>query len=109
LCETCNDAIETRVKRSITRRLFRRTLKCITGDTLRDRIRNEDIRNMRDSTWARIRRRIWKDHINGMDDDWLAKIAKNGKPNILRPLGRPPKVGAKVGYQRYIKKQDMVL
>jgi len=38
-----------------------------------------------------------------MDDDWLAKIAKNEKPKLLGLPGRPPKVGAKVGHQRYIK------
>jgi len=40
-----------------------RTLKCITDDSLRDRIRNGDIRSIREiqdvkgSKWSRIRRR----------------------------------------------------
>jgi len=33
-----------------------------------------------------------------MDDNWLAKIARNGKPST-RPPGRLPNVGAKVGHQ----------
>jgi len=33
-------AIETRAETNITKRLLMRTLRCITGSTLRDRIRN---------------------------------------------------------------------
>jgi hypothetical protein len=36
-----------------------------------------------------------------MDDNRFAKLAKNGKLNTLRPSGQPPKVGAKIGHQRY--------
>ncbi|KAH0954301.1 hypothetical protein HN011_005061 [Eciton burchellii] len=40
------------------------------------------IREIRDvAGWTRIRRRIWKEHVNGMDDSRLAKIARNRKPN----------------------------
>jgi len=31
------------------------------------------------------------EHINRINDNWLAKIAKYGKPNIVRPSGRPSK------------------
>jgi len=31
----------------------------------------------------------------------LAKIAKNGKSNISRPSGWPPKLGAKITHQHY--------
>jgi hypothetical protein len=34
---------------------------------------------------VRIRRRAWRDHVNRMDDNWLVKIAKNGKPNTFGP------------------------
>jgi len=37
--------------------------------------------------WAGMK----NEHVNGMDDNRLAKIAKNGKPNIVRPSGRSPK------------------
>jgi len=50
-----------------------------------------------------------------MDNNRLAKITKNRKPDISRPLGRSPKVGAKIGHQHHRrigildKIQDMVL
>jgi len=60
--------------------------KVITGDALRDRIRN--IRNICEiqdvMRWARIRRRTWKHHAKRMDDK---SLAKNGKPNSPRPPG----------------------
>jgi len=60
-----------------------RTLGYITGDTLRDRIYNENIRNICEIQDI-IRcpeRRAWRDHVNRMHDTTLAKIAKNGKSN----------------------------
>jgi hypothetical protein len=55
----------------------------------------EDIRNTHEIQgvirWARIRSRAWGDHVKRMDDDRLAKIAKDGKPNDPRPPGRSPK------------------
>jgi len=44
-------------------------LECITGNTLQDRIRNEDMRNICEMSqdvarWARIKRRGWRDHVN---------------------------------------------
>ncbi|KAH0954500.1 hypothetical protein HN011_012000 [Eciton burchellii] len=71
-----------------------RSFRCIIGGTLPERIHNEDtIRNTCEIqdviTWARIRRRAWRDHVNRMDDNRLAKIAKNGKPNTSKPPGPP--------------------
>jgi len=37
------------------------------------------------------------EHINGMDDNRLAKITENGKPSIPKPPN------TKVGHQRYRK------
>jgi len=42
--------------------------------------------------------------INGMDDNLLAKIAKNGKPNIRGSSG----LGAKVGYHRRTSTLDKI-
>jgi len=46
---------------------------------------DEDIRSIceiQDATrWIRIRRRASRDHVNRMDDNRLAGISKNGKPN----------------------------
>jgi len=50
-----------------------------------------------------------------MDDNRLAKIAKNGKPNNLRPSSdRLPKIVAKIEYQHHRtstldKIQNMIL
>jgi len=58
--------------------------RSITGDTARNRIRDDDIRNIceiRDVVkWARIGTRAWRDHVKETDDN-LAEIAKNGKPD----------------------------
>ncbi|KAH0955250.1 hypothetical protein HN011_000030 [Eciton burchellii] len=68
------------------------SLRCITGNTLRDRIHSEDVRNICEIQdvirWTRIRRRAWREHVNRIDDNRLAKIAKNGKPNTSRPPKR---------------------
>jgi len=79
-------AIETRAETSIIKRLLKtremRILRYNTGN-IRDRILDRDTRNiceMQDVIrWIRIRRRAWRDHVNGMDDNQLAKITENGK------------------------------
>jgi len=52
---------------------------------------NEDIRDIR------IRRRAWKNRLN---DNWLAKMAKNGKSGHLDSLQN---VGVQVGYRHHRK------
>jgi hypothetical protein len=73
-----------------------RTLRCIAGNILRDRILYENICNICEIQdvirWTRIRREAWRDHVNGMDDNRLAKIAENRIPNTsghLDGLQRP--------------------
>lgn len=91
-------AIETRAENTTTKRLLRttemRTLRSMSGFTLLDRKRNEEVREMCEVQdvvrWARGRRREWRDHVNRMPNDRLAKIAKDKKPNTPRPPGRPP-------------------
>lgn len=91
-------AVETRAENTITKRLLRtaemRILRSIAGYTLFDHKRNEEIREICDIQdvvrWARNRRREWRDHVDRMSDDRLAKIAKEKKPNTSRPPGRPP-------------------
>jgi len=42
------------------------------------------------------------EHVNRMEDNQLAKIAKNEKPDNSRPFGQPPKrCLAKIGHQHY--------
>lgn len=71
-----------------------RTLRSITGYTLYDRKRSEDIIEtceVQDVVrWARNRRREWRDHVDRMPNDRLAKTAKEKRPNTPRPPGRPP-------------------
>lgn len=91
-------AIETRAENTITKRLLRttemRTLRSIAGYTLYDQKRSEEIREICEIQdvvrWARNRRREWRDHVNRMPDDRLAKIVKDKRPNTPRPPGRPP-------------------
>lgn len=64
---------------------FLNRLVFITGHTLLDKVRNEDIRNecdIRDILrWSRTRRRAWKNHVNRMPNDRLLKIANERKPH----------------------------
>ncbi|XP_044760217.1 uncharacterized protein LOC123317675 [Coccinella septempunctata] len=91
-------AIETRAENTATKRLLRttemRALRSIAGYALLDRKRNEEIREICDIQdvvrWARKRRRAWRDHVDRMSDERLAKIAKEERPNTSRPPGRPP-------------------
>ncbi|XP_044749778.1 uncharacterized protein LOC123310376 [Coccinella septempunctata] len=92
-------AAETRAETSETKRKMRTTemriLRTIRGITLRDRIRNTDtLRELgiRDVfRWVRTRRRYWRDHVDRMGPDRIAKWAKTQKPGTRRPVGRPPK------------------
>ncbi|XP_055385812.1 uncharacterized protein LOC129614885 [Condylostylus longicornis] len=92
-------AVETRADTAKTEQILRRTemktLRQICGYTLRDKIRNEDIRStceIQDVVrWTRCRRRNWRDHVNRMSENRIAKIAMNNRPSTRRPVGRPPK------------------
>ncbi|XP_030762233.1 uncharacterized protein LOC115887052 [Sitophilus oryzae] len=89
--------IETRADNTTTKRLLRttevRTLRSITGYTLYDWKRSEDVREtceVEEVRWARNKRREWRDHMDRMPNDRLAKIARENRPNTPRPPGRPP-------------------
>jgi hypothetical protein len=91
--------IETRADTVRTKSLLRttemKTLRKIAGKTLRDRVRNDKIREMCDVQdvvrWGRQRRRFWRDHVNRMDSQRLPHLALHGKPDGKRAPGRPPK------------------
>ena len=84
-------AIGTRAETALTKKLLRttkiKTLRSITGFALKNRKRNQLIKeqcNIQDIVrWSRQRRREWRDHVNRMDDEKLAKIAMSEKPNTL--------------------------
>lgn len=90
---------ETRAETSVTKRILRttemKTLRMITGYTLRDRQRNVDIREKCQTNdvvrWIRQRRREWNQHVNRMGPDRMAIIIRNNVPHGRRPTGRPPK------------------
>jgi len=72
-----------------------RTLRCITGRTLRDRVPSHQIREeceIQDIIkFSKRRRKEWNNHIDRMDRERLPRIARDGKPVAKRPPGRPPK------------------
>ena len=93
-------AAETRADTNRTKRALRttemRALRAIAGVTLRDRQKSNEIRERCDGMpdvvrWSRGRRREWREHVDRMGNDRLAKAAYKEKPNTTRPLGRPPK------------------
>lgn len=92
-------AAETRAETAETKRMARtnemRVLRAITGNTLRDQRRSDEIRKECQTEdvvrWTRARRRFWNEHVSRMSSDRIAKIARNGRPASKRPVGRPPK------------------
>jgi len=88
------DTSRTKTK-SITRTAEMRTLRSITGHTLHGKILNQEIRRISDIQdivrLTRQRRREWNQHINRMEDNIIAKIARDGKLHSRRAPGRPPK------------------
>lgn len=91
--------IETRADTNKTKCMLRtaemKTLRSIAGKTIRDRVRNTTIREICKVEdvirWGRKRRRYWRDHVERMDTERIAKIVLSGKPAGKRPIGRPPK------------------
>ena len=75
--------IDTKEEAAVTKKLLRttksKTLISIAGYTLRDQKRKELIReqcNIQNIVrWSRQRRREWRDHVNRIDNEKLAKIA----------------------------------
>lgn len=63
-------------------------LRTIQGISLRDQVRSANIREeckIQDvMRWTRSRRRKWRDHIDRMEPEKLAKWAKMEKPNTRR-------------------------
>ena len=88
-----NYAIETRAENATTKRLLRttemRTLREITGCSLRDHIRSNDIRTqcgiLDVMRWGLLKRREWRDHVDRMDNMRIPRIAKEGTPRSKSP------------------------
>jgi len=77
-------------------------------------LHNEDTRNICEIQDVVRHVRIRRDHVNGMDDNRLAKMAKMGNQTIPNHLASLQNVGARVGHQHHRrtdtldKIQDMV-
>ena len=90
---------ETRPDTSKTKKLLETTemkiLRRISGKTLMDRERNENIRQMCKTEsindWVLKRKQEWNQHINRMGEDRLVRIARDKSPNGRRSTGRPRK------------------
>jgi hypothetical protein len=69
--------------------------RAIHGKTLRDKIRSDQLQQMsgiQDTVkWVNVGRRQWDAHVNRMEDNRLAKIARDNRPQGVRSRGRPKK------------------
>jgi len=89
-------ASETRAETTYTQQLLRttemKTTRAIHGKTLRDKIRNDQLRHLSGIQeiikWTNDRRREWDAHVERMEDNRLAKIAR---PQGVRSRGIPKK------------------
>jgi hypothetical protein len=63
--------------------------------TLRDKIRSDQLRQLSGIKniikWANVRRKEWDGHVERMEDNRLANIAGDNRPQGARCLGRPKK------------------
>jgi hypothetical protein len=90
---------ESRNNIGYTQQLLRttemKTIRAIHGKALRDKIRSDQLRQLSGIQdiikWANVRRKEWDAHVERMEDDCLAKIARDNRPQGVRSRGRPKK------------------
>jgi stage III sporulation protein SpoIIIAA len=72
-----------------------KTIRAIHGKTLRDKIRSDQLRQLSEIQdiikWTNVRRKEWDGHVERMDDNHLANIARDNRPQGVRGRGRPKK------------------
>jgi hypothetical protein len=72
-----------------------KTIRAINGKTLRDKICCDQLRQLSGIQdiikWTNVRRKEWDAHVERMDDNRLAKIARDNRPQEVRSRGRPKK------------------
>jgi hypothetical protein len=72
-----------------------KTIRVIHGETLRDKIRSDQLGQLSRIqdiiNWANVRTKEWDAHVERMEDNHLAKIAKENHPRGVRSRGRPKK------------------
>jgi hypothetical protein len=70
-------------------------IRAIHGKTLRDKIHSDQLRQLSGIQgiikWANVRRREWDAHVERMEDNRLAKIARDNRPRGVRSRGRSKK------------------
>jgi len=90
---------ETRAETAYTQQLLRttemKTIGAIHGKTLRNKIRSDHLRHLNEIQdmikWTEVRRREWVAHVGRMEDNRLAKIARDSRPQGVQSRGRPKK------------------
>jgi hypothetical protein len=90
-------ASETKAETAYTQQRLRtiemKTRRAIHGKTLRDKIRSDHLRHLSAiqdiNKWTEARRREWDAHVGRMEDNRLAKIARDSRPQGVRSRGRP--------------------
>jgi len=91
-------ASETRAETAYTQQLLRttkmKTIMAIQGKMLRDKICSDHLRHLSGIQgvikWKEVRRRVWDAHVGRMEDNCLAKIARDSRPQGVR-CRRPKK------------------
>jgi hypothetical protein len=70
-------------------------IRAIYGKTLRDKIRSDQLQQLggiQDIVkWANVGRREWDAHVDSMEDNLLAKFARDNRPQVVHSRGRPKK------------------
>jgi NADH:ubiquinone oxidoreductase subunit E len=70
-------------------------IMAIHGKTLRDKIRSDQLQQLSGIQdivkWVNVRRIEWVAQVNGMENNRLAKIARDNCPQGVRSRGRPKK------------------
>ena len=92
-------ASETRAETTYTQQLLwtieMKTIRATHGKTLRDKIRSDQLRQLSGIQdiikWVNVQRKEWDAHVERMEDNRLAKIARDNRPQGVRSTGRPKK------------------
>ena len=92
-------ASETTAETTCTQQLLRttemKTIRAIHPKTLKDKIRSDHLRHISGIQdivkWTEDRRREWDAHVGRMEDNRLAKIARESRPRGVRSRGKPKK------------------
>jgi hypothetical protein len=86
---------ETAYTQQLLRTTEMKTIRAIDGKILRDKIRTDHLRHLSGIQdiieWNEVRRREWDAHVGRMEDNRLAKIARESRPQGVRSRGRPKK------------------